>query len=337
MNKESNKNKKIFFIQPPEYDIERFGCLPDQIQDHFNRILSFLKISTSSGKSIDIKLKIDAVDPECIKAQATRITKDSPAYEIMMKAGLSYYVWTGSRAFAIPEYDILPWVEECKINDKRLEKLGKKRALADYAFYIGTYYIVLHEISHVLLGHLDYLNDAMKLNHLSEFQDEKRQYSFEEIRIRKALEAEADRQAGELMMVFFEKSLGISGLGGYLLFPSRIRAYEFYVYAITAVFRVLQDLTQRKGVIHPKPNERLYLLIAALSKYFSQNLADQHDEIYLHAVKSCLEAGKKFLVIDSFEPLTVMLNAHNLSFVDDVIRETNIRSYQHQIEFIDTQ
>ena len=41
------------------------------------------------------------------------------------------------------------------------------------------------------------------------------------------------------------------------------------------------------------------------------------------------------MVIDSFDPLTVMLNAHNLSFVDDVVRETNIRYYQHRIEVID--
>ncbi|PIG94725.1 hypothetical protein [Gloeocapsopsis sp. IPPAS B-1203] len=112
-------------------------------------------------------------------------------------------------------------------------------------------------------------------------------------------------------------------------------AYEFYVYAIAAVFRVLQDLTQREGLIHLKPNERLCLLIASLSKYFKQNFPEQHDEIYLHTLKSCFEAGKKFLVIDSFGSLTVMLNALNLSFVDDVVSETNIRRYQHRIEVID--
>ena len=88
-------------------------------------------------------------------------------------------------------------------------------------------------------------------------------------------------------------------------------------------------------MIHPKPNERLYVLIASLSKYFKQNLADQHDEIYLHALKSCLEAGQKFLGVDSFDPLIVLLNANNLSFVDDVVRETNIRRYQHRIEVVD--
>lgn len=334
MNKENNK--KLFIIKPPEYKYESFEPLLAQIEAHFNRILSFLKISTPSGKKTDLKLTIDVFNPEKISAYASRVTKDPAVYEIRINAGLTYYLWTASRRFAIPEYDILPWAEECIINDERLKKLSKKEVLADYAFFVGYYYVFLHEISHIVLGHLDYLNDEMELDCLSEFQDEKKQYNPSEIRIRKALEAEADRQAGELMMIFYENSLGVNGQGGYLLFPSRLHAYEFYVYAITAVFRVLQDLTQREGLIHPKPNERLYILIASLSKYFNQNFADQHDEIYIHAVKSCFEAGEKFIVIDSYEPLTVMLNANNLSFVDDVVREMNLRHYQHQIEVIET-
>lgn len=334
MNDENNK--KIFIIKPQGYQYENFEPLLAKIEDHFNRIMSYLKISTPVGNPTNLKLTVDVFNPEKISACAWRVTKDPTAYEIRMNAGLTYCLWTASRSFAIPEYNILPWVEECTINDERLKRLSKKEVLADYAFFVGCYYVLLHEISHVVLGHLDYLNDEMRLDHLSEFQDEKEQYNSSEIRIRKSFEAEADRQAGELMIVFYENSLGVHGLGGYLLFPSRLHAYEFYVYAIAAVFRVLQDLTQREGLIHPKPNERLYVLIASLSKYFKQNFPDQHDEIYLHALKSCFEAGQKFLVIDSFDPLTVMLNAYNLSFVDDdVVRETNIRNYQHRIEVID--
>ncbi|MCG8367148.1 MAG: hypothetical protein MJA27_27905 [Pseudanabaenales cyanobacterium] len=234
MNDENNR--KIFIIKPQEYKYENFEPLLAQIEDHFHRILSSLKISTPSGKTTNLKLTVDVFNPEKISACAWRVTKDPAAYEIRMNAGLTYYLWTASRTFAIPEYDILPWLEECKINDERLKKLSRKEVLADYAFFVGCYYVLLHEISHVVLGHLDYLNDEMRLDHLSEFQDEKEQYSLSEIRIRKALEAEADRQAGELMMIFYGNSLGVNGLGGYFLFPSRLHAYEFYVYAIAAVF-----------------------------------------------------------------------------------------------------
>jgi hypothetical protein len=147
-----------------------------QIEDYFNRILSYLKISTPVGNPTNLKLTVDVFNPEKISACAWRVTKDPAAYEIKMNAGLTYCLWTASRTFEIPEYNILPWIEECAINDERLRKLSKK---------------------------------------------------------------------------------------------------------------------------------------------------------------TCFEAGQKFLVIDSFDPLTVMLNAQNLSFVDDVVRETNIRHYQHRIEVID--
>ena len=328
----TRSDKKLFIIRPPGYEYEKFEPLLSNIESHFDRILSLLKVSTPSNDPVQIKLNIDVFNPEKTSAYAKRVSKRPAVYEVRLNAGLSYYLWTASRSFSIPEYNILPWVEECTINDERLKNIAKKELIADYAFFLACYYVLLHEISHILLGHLNYLNDVMKLDYLSEFQDEKAQYGVKELKIRKAFEAEADRQSGELLMIFYEQSLGKDGLGGYLLFPSRLHAYEFYIYAITSVFRVLQDLTQREGVIHPKPAERLFIMLASLSKYFQQNMLDQHDEIYLHAFKSCLEAGKKFWVVESFEPLDVIKNARNLSFVDDVVRDINIRNYQHHIE-----
>jgi hypothetical protein len=327
-------NKKLYVIEGPGYNWDYFIPRIDKIQAHFDRLLKEVNIFTPSGKATHIKLNIDVLNPEKISATAKRVSKDPAWYEIEMTAGLSYHLWVASRALAFEEFNLLPWTEECKIHDEELKKLSKKEALADYAYFIGSYYVILHEFSHVLLGHCDYTKDEMGLNYLSEFQDENKQYSLKEIKIRKALEAEADRQAGEFLLVFFENSLGKNGLGGYLSFPSKLQAYEFYVYAITIVFRILQDLTQGKEVVHPRPNERLYILIGSLSKYFSQNFPNEHDKIYNHAVKYCLEAGEKLLVIDSYDPWTVILNAHNLAFVDDVIQEKNIRSYQHKLEVV---
>ncbi len=333
--KNNENRKELHIIQGPGYKYDSFIPIADRINEHFDRILSLLSISTPSGKPICIKLNVDCVNPEEIAAYAQRVSKDPSVYQIRMGAGLLYHLWVASRAFA-SEYNLLPWIEQCKINDERLRKLGKKQIFADYAHSIGCYYIILHEISHIVLGQLEYIKDEIELDYLSEFQDEKSQYSLEEIRISKAFEAEADRQAGEFLLVFFEQSLGSNGLGNYLSFPSRLHVYEFYVYAITIVFRMLQVLTQRQGLIHPKPNERLYTLVGSLSKYFSHNFPDEHDKIYLQAVKSCLEAGEKLLVLDSYDPCTVIQNAYNLAFVDEVIRETNIRSYQHKVEVIST-
>lgn len=330
-------NKKLFIIKPPGYRYESLESYLTYFENLFHKILGSLKISTPCGKPTSIKLNLDRVNPEIIKAEAKRENKEPGDYEITMYAGISYPLWIVSRTFAIPEYDILPWVEQCTISDERLIKLSKKEILAEYAYFLGSYYVLLHEFSHIALGHLDYIYDQMKLNHLSEFQDEKRRRSPEEIRITKAFEAEADRQAGQWLVGVFEDLLKGNSLGSCLSFPSKLDAYEFYVYVIATVFRVLQDLTQGEEGTHPKPNERLYILIGSLSKYFSQNLPDEHDKIYNHALKSCFEAGKKLLVIDSYEPLTVIQNARNLAFVDDVLREINIGRYQHKFEVITAQ
>lgn len=332
MNQSSDK--RLFIIRPPDYEYGDFEPLISQIEDHFNRILDILKIFTPSNDLVQIQLTVDIFNPEKTSAYAKRESKNPAIYQVRLNAGLSYYLWVASRAFEIPDYDILPWVEECKINSERIKNLSKKRILADYAFFIGCYYILLREISHVILGHLDYLNDVMNLDYLSEFQDEKSHYSFDEIRIRKALEAEADRQAGELMMIFYEQSLGSDRLGGYLIFPSRLHTYEFYIYAMASVFRVLQDLTQREGLIHPKPNERLFIMLGTLSKHCSQHAPDHHEEIYMHAMKACLEAGKKFTLVEAFELLDVIKNSHNLSFVDDVVRDIGIRNFQHHVDYL---
>lgn len=249
-----------------------------------------------------------------------------------MPAGISYRLWGTSRVFA-SDYLLLPWVEYCRVSDELNKELNIKEVLANYAYFISSYYVILHEISHVVLGHSDFLVDA-EAKYLSKFQD-KEERAFQRARLRKAYEAEADRQAGELLLCFFENSLGIGQTGGYLIFPSRLYAYEFYVYAIASIFRTLQDLNPEETACYPSNSERLYILIASLDKYFERNFPEERDEFYFHAVKTCFEAGKKLTILNSYNPLIIMKNAHNLSFVDDVIREANLRKYQHRVEFID--
>jgi hypothetical protein len=331
----NNKNEKILYIiDPPDYDWESFEPLLSQIQDHFHRILSLWKISTPSGEKVIIKLTVDISNPEKISAYAKQSREDSCTYEVTINAGLSYRLWIASRIFSFSECNMLPWIDKCKINDARIENQSIGGIIADYAYSLSVYYVLFHEISHVILGHLDYLNENMNLDYLSEFQDEKEEYSSQEIIVRKAFEAEADRQAGELLIVIFEQSLGVDGLGGYLLFPSRIHAYEFYIYAITTVFRMFQDLTQRKGVIHPKPNERLQTILSALSNHLKKKHPDEHDEICIYIFQLFVEASDKLFIVGSSDPLNVIRNAFNLSFVDDVIDKTNIRNYQHEVELI---
>ena len=194
---------------------------------------------------------------------------------------------------------------------------------------LATYNILLHELSHIFLGHLDYLDDVFQLGVLDELNDEKQNYTSNEVLIRKAFEADADRQAAQWLVGFFELTLGKTGLGKYFTFPSRLHAYEFYVYNTAMVFRLVQDLTTRSNLIHPNPNDRLNTFMFSLWKYFEIHRPSEYDNIYFHSIKSCQKAGKKFLVENTHEFLDIVSNAQNLSFVDKVINDTGIRKYQH--------
>jgi hypothetical protein len=264
-------------------------------------MLKHLNICSSSGEKVKINLKIDLFNPEQeFKASAKRVSKNSFEYDINLSAMVLYYVSTYSATFAIPDYNILPWINECKINES-IDDTSIKDAFAAYTMTLAIYNIILHELSHIILGHLDYLDDVFQLNILDEFKDEKQNYASDEISIRKAFEADADRQAAQWLVGFFELTLGKTGLGKVLIFPSRLHAYEFYIYNITMVFRLVQDLTTRKNLIHPSPNDRLNIFMFSLSKYFELHRPSEHDNIYFHASKSYLKAGRKFLVENTYE------------------------------------
>lgn len=317
----------ILYIGGPGYSYENFAPMIDQVSDHFDEILKLLKINSPDGKQVQIKLFVEVATPETIRAYAVRVSKNPNVYEIRMTAGLSYHLWLASRALA-SDVQYLNWINKIKILDPKQKKRGRKELLADYAYYLASYLILLHEISHVVLGHCDYVQDEMGFSALDEFEDEKKVLTDKEIRIRRAFEAEADRQAGEFLTGFFESSLGDRGLGTHIQFPSRKHVYEFYTYGVTLVFVLLQQLTQRKGAIHPKPNERQYIVVSALSKYFEKYKPEQLRLIHDHAVLTMIKAAKKTGLIEGSDPIKVMQNAISLAFVDDVVKETNIREYQ---------
>ncbi len=179
-------SKKLFIIQPPG-DVQYFDPGFMEIKKNLNKILSYLKITNPYGKSTSIKYKF--LMEEQYIANARKEKKDTATYEITMSDGFARYFWITSSSFLFDEINLLPWIDECKINNElfksKEQKLSKKEMIAKYAYDIISYCVILHEFSHIILGHLDYLNDVMRLNCLSEFQEEKRDYSLEEIKIRK--------------------------------------------------------------------------------------------------------------------------------------------------------
>jgi hypothetical protein len=249
-----------------------------------------------------------------------------------MTAGLSYQIWLISRAF-LSGANYLPWIKNIKLEDKVHKKSGRKSMIADYAFYLSSYFILLHEISHVVLGHCDFVKDEMGFDALNEYEDEIKKEEIPEydIKIRHAFEVEADRQAGEFLVGFFEESLGKGGLGKKIKFPSKKHAYEFYTYTITLICVLIQQLGLRRGNIHPKPNVRQYIILSSVKEYFDKVGFPDHKVITDNIVLKMLEAAKKTGLLDAESPKQMIFNAILLGEVDDIKKDINIKDYQFTV------
>lgn len=320
----------ILYISGPGYSYEYFEPKLSQINDHFNEIIKIMRAENREGKTISIDLTLEATNHDDIAANAKRIDKDNAKYEVKLTAGLSYHLWLTSR-FITADYEYFSWIDKCNIIDKELQNFNIKELLADFTYFLASYYILLHEISHVILGHCDYVQDELNIDSLNEFEINSKQMSEKEKKIRKALEAEADRQAGEYLIAFFDYSLGKSGLGTHYTFPSREAAYEFYVYSITSVFTLLQQLTLRQEGIHPLPNERQQIVVTAMEKYLKKNNIKDGEQLKSLSILYMIQAGGKLGLIEASEFITVINTSFGLAWIDDIIKETGIRNFQHKI------
>lgn len=323
------KKNPVIYIGGPGYDYnfyQGFDPVLSGISDHFKNIIQHLQLKTRDGRAVSIELAVTASDPDNIEAFAKPEVVGS-SYRIVLSAGLSYHLWLASR-FVLTDHEFFSWVANCKVL-KRKGSPSRKERLADFSFYITVYYILLHELAHIALGHCDYFSQTLGLE-VSEFDKRNLSLTEEQLRISRGLEAEADRQAGEWLMVFFEGALGPDGRGIDIKFPSRSAVYEFYTYTITSIFVLLQQLTQRKGKRHPLPNERQYIVLSSVDTYLKRYRPSERNILFPKVGLLMSSAGKRMGLLGAQSPFETASSALSMMYVDDVICETNIRSFQLQ-------
>lgn len=183
-----------------------------------------------------------------------------------------------------------------------------------------------------MLGHCDYVKEHLGVDGVSEHVDNSQCLNEENIRIRKAFEAEADRQAGQWLVGFFENALGNDGRGIDFLFPRRVDVYEFFSYVITSVFVMLQQVaTNGKNNIHPLPNQRQFILLSAIDDYLQKKELGKNEISKELCVVNMYNSAKNLGLAGVSSPIDIVTAGFDLVFVDDVISETKIRKYQHVV------
>lgn len=327
----ANIKNPIIYIGGPGYSYDHFEPLIGGVDHYFQDILSKLQFVRPDGTPVLIDLKIDVMNPEKVEAEAYRTDREKGIYNIRMTAGLSYYIWLASRVFEV-NYNVIPWLKMLKITEPSARRDGRKKIVADFVYFICSYAVLLHELSHVVLGHTDFLADEMgnfRLNEFSEGNDKK--MSEKEYRIRNAMEAEADRQSVSFLMIFIDETMGPDGLGTYLRFPSRVMVNELIVYALTILTILLQQLTAGVRAVHPSPDERQYILYSSMASYISKLRPAEAGVVTPKIYLWGMAAAKKLGLRNANEPDMLFNTALKMGQIDEVIAECNLRSYAHSI------
>ena len=313
MNRES-----FSFVDPSDLSPEAFIPLLSNVRSRFRKIFGGMRIYTPSGKQVKIEIKFQKSDLKNLSGNVDRISKDPAVYRITYNTALLYHLLVASQRIIDSHHNkLLIYSGECNFNNREVEVLRAKTLKA--ALWLSIDFVILHEFSHVFLGHIDYSYDE-------------EQFTSDEISIRKVFEADADRHAGKLLIAFFDLSLNTSNLQSDLLFSSRLSAYGFYTYLITSMFGVFQDLDKQGDDTHPRSNERMYIVIDRLLRYCKEHYPLEHDSICFHVLASTLLASKEFAVTDAIDFSKMVEHINNLKFFDEMIENTKIRRYEHKIE-----
>lgn len=318
--------KPIIYIGGPGYDpafYQVFEPMLSSVSEHFESIISRLPLVTAAGTQFTVDLQVRADNPEEIYAYAQAIAPQRE-YRIALSAGLAYHIWLASR-FVLADFPFFRWLDKVRLSGA-FRGMGKKEALSHFSFFICSYSVLLHELAHIVLGHCDYMHSTSRLP-VSEFDATSRVLTEHELSVSRALEADADRQAGEWLMVFFESSLGDNGRGQGVEFPSRVAVYEFYTYAVTSLFVVLQQLTEGKAQKHPTPNQRQYAALIGVDLYFSK-FGVQHRKLLFAKVQEYMWRASALLGLRGNEDrFKLAETAVSMVFVDSVLNGIEIRRY----------
>lgn len=173
---------------------------------------------------------------------------------------------------------------------------------AMHMFEIAFDFLLSHELSHILNGHLGYMKENFSMNVLEELETS---VTPEMISIKQTFEMDADTiGASKIISNLCKRHLGIQSFPPELTsFYTRKEDFLFmYVFAILTVFQIM-DQSRVYGVFkmgeteHPFPRVRMnYILsnlMGYLEKYFPECLDEGLDKIMMGAYSETLKAYKK--------------------------------------------
>lgn len=231
-------------------------------------LLAGLVLHQPDGERVTVMLELDefAFGRKAFKqAQAAPLGKSK--YKISIGVGLIIQLSVIARSIAADETQLRGRTKS-RLLQKDVRGDGREKALADFVFHFMVTFIVWHEVSHILLGHIDWLQHSTGLGIINEFSVEPMPDN--EFTRRQTLEADADRQAA----IFTASTIDNAAEKNlYLRYMSRTDLFYDIGYIHGALFGFLDAIDGRPAEnrrLHPKADIRLGVALGFVLDYLNK-------------------------------------------------------------------
>lgn len=310
------------------FTLEAATHIKNEALPTISKLLGNLFLRDRSQRPVTVSVELDelAYDKKIFRqAKATRL--GDGRYLIEIGVGLIGQLSLIAKSIAADKH-VLRGRTKCTLLDAAVRNDGREKALGDFVFHYMLTFVMWHEVAHVALGHLDWLEKNAQLNAIEEFgQDQIPESEF--IRYQ-TLEGDADRQASLWTAAVTDYTISSNP---FLRYPILADAFYDIGYIYGALFVFLDSvddgvpLPLRK---HPKADVRLGIALSFVEQYLAQYHKDSSSTLMQEVYAGGMKAVSKILHAEK-RPFDVFGVAKFMTENGRRIDAMQIRSLQHSV------
>lgn len=293
-----------------------------------SRLLGNISLRDSSQRPVTVSVDLDefAYDKKIFKqAKATRL--GDARYLIEIGVGLLGQLSLIAKAIAAGKHE-LRGRTKCRLLGAATRKDGREKALGDFIFHYMLTFVMWHEVAHITLGHLDWLEKSARLNAIEEFgENEIPQSEFIKYQ---TLEGDADRQASLWTAAVTDYTISSNP---FLRYPILADAFYDIGYIYGALFAFLDSVDEDVPLAlrkHPKADVRLGIALSFVDQYLFQYRKDSRSLLLQQVYAGGIKAISKIQHVEK-RPFDVIGAAQFMAENGHRIDALQLRSLQHSV------
>ncbi|WP_157646152.1 hypothetical protein [Burkholderia ubonensis] len=253
-----------------------------------SRLIKGLTLHLPNGNPVKVDIELDemAVDKPIFR-QARAAFVAPGRYKVDIGVGLVTQLSVVARCIAFDKSG-LRGRTKAKLLRPDVRKSGRANALGDFAFHYMLTFVLWHEIAHIALGHLDWLQERNGLGIIEELGSSVMPDT--EYTRSQTLEGDADRQASIWTAAVIDLVTQNNRL---LYYPALPDLFYDIGYIYGAMFGFLDSVDSRKPDLkryHPTADIRLGIAIAFVADYLKRFHGDAASILQQEVVSGGIDA-----------------------------------------------